>query len=149
MEEKPKASEVVPPDESKPNIRQASDKAEKSGRISGLIESMIVEASSRGNPLYGKMTEEHISTILEIAKNHDERQYNLLNQQQGIDSRDRKSERLYLFLSFFVMVSLVVVVLIVFQDKPEILVPSLTGIGGLAGGFLGGWGFGKGRRSED
>ena len=36
-------------------------------------------------------------------------------------------------------------ILILFRDRPDTLVPVMTGIGGLVGGFLGGWGFGRSR----
>ncbi len=29
------------------------------------------------------------------------------------------------------------------QEKPDVLIPALTGIGGFVSGFAGGWGFGR------
>ena len=51
--------------------------------------------------------------------------------------------RRYLFAGFIVLVILFIALLYFFEDKPDILIPALTGLGGLVSGFLGGFGFGK------
>ena len=45
-----------------------------------------------------------------------------------------------------IVAALVGGVLYVFREQPDVLIPLLTGIGGLGGGFLGGWGYGRRQR---
>ena len=95
------------------------------------------------NPLHQKMNEGHITQVLELAANHDERQYNLSNKAQTDESSESTSVRRYSFAAFFSLLALIIIILFLFSDKPDILIPLLTGIGGGSGGFLAGWGFGK------
>lgn len=91
------------------------------------------------NPLHKKMTDGHIDKVLDLAADHDKREYDLHqeSQQQG------RLTKWLSFAGFVLIVGLVVLVLVLFQDQPRVLVPTLTGIGGLSGGFLGGWGLGR------
>ena len=102
--------------------------------------------TSVGNPLHQKMTSEHISQVLDLAAKHDERQYNLHKTTVGNDHWEWIIGHAMGLVAFIVVVALVVVVLCLFRDKPEVLVPSLTGIGGFVGGFAGGWGLGSRRK---
>lgn len=108
-----------------------------------IMELMAVGMSTAGNPLHHKMTPEHISQVIEIASKHDERQYDLEKGNQDKDFSERQSIRRYGFFAFLIIAALTVIVLFLFRDKPEILIPVLTGLGGLVGGFLGGWGVGS------
>ncbi len=131
-------AEAVTPD----NVQQAMRKlAEK--RPEKLFEVMAMEMSSIGNPLHQKMTKEHISQVLDLAAKHDERQFNLHTTSQSNDFLEGKSNRAYCFSAFVLILFLTVVVLFLFKDKPEVLVPILTGLGGMISGFLGGWGLGR------
>lgn len=107
------------------------------------VMAMMGMGGSMANPLHHKMDSSHISKLIEIAANHDEREYNLRKKEQDNSSSSEKSNRRYFFAAFFIIVLFVVFLLILFEDHPEILIPALTGLGGLLGGFLGGWGFGK------
>ena len=95
------------------------------------------------NPLHQKMGPEHITQMLELAAKHDEREYDLQCRSGTDEACHQKSIRRYGFAYFTGIFILVCTVLILFKDKPEILVPVLSGIGGLVGGFLGGYGLGK------
>lgn len=108
-----------------------------------LMEFMAMEMSSNVNPLHSKMNQEHISQVLELASKHDERQYDLNKTSIGNEFDTGKSNRLYGFGVVLLAFIMTIVILILFKDKPEVLVPVLTGLGGFAGGFVGGWGFGK------
>lgn len=110
-----------------------------------FYEVMAMGMSSMTNPIHQKMTPEHISQVLDLAAKHDEREYDLHKKSQDNDFADRKADRAYCFGAFAIMFILVVTILWLFKDKTEVLIPSLTGVGGLAGGFLGGWGFGQKR----
>lgn len=76
---------------------EAKSAAEKLARKSPekLVEMMAMEMSSVGNPLYHRMTTEHISQVLDLASKHDERQYNLHRRSQENDFAERKSGRAY------------------------------------------------------
>jgi hypothetical protein len=95
------------------------------------------------NPLHQKMGPEHITQMLDLAAKHDERVYDLQCRSGTSDTVHQKSIRRYAFAYFAVIFALIITVLFLFKDKPEILVPVLSGIGGLVGGFLGGYGLGK------
>lgn len=131
-------AEAVSPDEVQQAVRKLAEK-----RPEKLVEFMAMEMSSVGNPLHHKMTKEHIAQVLDLAAKHDERQYNLHTTSQSNDFLEGKSNRAYCFSAFVLILFLTVVVLFLFKDKPEVLVPILTGLGGMIGGFLGGWGLGK------
>lgn len=100
------------------------------------------------NPLHQKMNEGHISQVLDLAANHDERQYNLHKNSQANRANENIADRRYTFGAFFILFLLIVVVLALFKDDPETLIPVMTGLGGLIGGFLGGWGFGRTRSNN-
>lgn len=121
-------------------IKKLSDKKPE---VASEFMAMMGMGGTMSNPLHHKMDSEHITKLLEIAADHDEREYELQKTAQRNSSSDRKSNRRYFFATFFIVVLLVVFLLYLFQDKPDILIPALTGLGGLVGGFLGGWGFGK------
>lgn len=100
------------------------------------------------NPLHQKMNEGHITQVLELAAKHDERQYNLHKDSQSARANDNVADRRYTFATFFILFLLIIAVLVLFKDNAETLVPVMTGIGGLIGGFLGGWGFGRSRSNN-
>lgn len=95
------------------------------------------------NPLHRKMDASHITQLLELAANHDEREFELQKQAQNNASTDRTADRRYYFGAFLVIAILFVILLVLFRDQPDILIPALTGLGGLVSGFLGGWGVGR------
>ncbi len=107
-----------------------------------LFEMMAVEMTSGGNPLHHRMNQEHISQVLELASRHDEREYELQKTSQQNAFEERSSNRLYCFLAFALILGLTVLVMFLFKEKPEVLIPVLTGLGGLFTGFVGGWGLG-------
>ncbi|MDE0154147.1 MAG: hypothetical protein OXS28_00840 [Gammaproteobacteria bacterium] len=101
------------------------------------------------NPLHQKMNEGHITQVLELVADHDERQYNLHKNSQANRANGNIAERRYTFATFIILIILVIVILVLFKDNPETLVPIMTGIGGLIGGFLGGWGFARSRHDNN
>lgn len=108
-----------------------------------LMEFMAMEMSSNVNPLHSKMNQEHISQVLDLASKHDERQYDLHKTSIGNEFDNGKSNRLYGLFGAILGIALVITILILFKDKPEVLIPVLSSLGGFAGGFAGGWGFAK------
>jgi hypothetical protein len=91
------------------------------------------------NPLAQKMTEGHITQMLDLAAKHDEREYDL----QCKSHSGTYSIRRYAFAAFVIVILLIGAILVLFRDKPEILVPVLSGIIGLVAGSIGGYGFGR------
>lgn len=134
----PSKPEFVVSDEVQRAVRKLAEKKPEK-----LFEFMSMEMSSVGNPLHPKMTQEHVSQVLELAAKHDERQYELHKNSQQNDYRDGKSIRAYTFSAFVLVLVLVVIVLVLYKDNPEVLIPILTGLGGLISGFLGGFGLGR------
>ena len=108
-----------------------------------LMEFMAMEMSSNINPLHNKMNQEHISQVLDLASKHDERQYDLHKISIANEFDNGKSNRLYGLFFAILGIALIITILILFRDKPEILFSVLSGLGGLASGFAGGWGFAK------
>jgi len=136
--EPPEADDTVFPDEAKSAAEKLAKKSPQK-----LVEMMAMEMSSIGNPLYQRMTTEHVSQVLDLATKHDERQYDLHRQSQENEFKERKANRAYCFSAFVIIIALTVLVLVLFRDQPQILIPVLTGLGGLIGGFIGGWGLGR------
>jgi len=126
-------------------IRSTIDKFSRAEpqMASSLVEMMGMGMMPMSNPLHQKMEGSHITQLLELAAKHDEREYDLRKTSQSDGAEGRRSDRRYYFASFFVVVVLVVVLLVMFKDQPDILIPALTGLGGLISGFIGGWGVGK------
>jgi|GEM_PF-1874663 len=108
-----------------------------------LFEFMAMEMSGMGNPLQHKMNSEHISQILQLAVQHDENQFAIVKQSQENEKHEKISNRRYLFTGFIIIAVIVLIVLFLFKEQPQTLVPVLTGLGGLISGFLGGFGLGK------
>ena len=131
------------PDARIPDEVQSAVKKLAEQRPEKIMEIMAMEMSSVGNPLHHKMTPEHISQVLDLAAKHDERQYDLHKTSQTNEFTDNKSNKAYCFSAFVIVIILTVIVLFLFKDTPTVLVPILTGLGGLISGFLGGWGVGK------
>lgn len=132
--------ESIETEEVEEAIKKLSDKKPE---VASEFMAMMGMSGSMSNPLHHKMDSSHITKLLEIAADHDKREYELQKNSQSNSSSDRTSNRRYFFATFVIVVLLVVFLLYLFKDQPEILIPSLTGLGGLVGGFLGGWGFGK------
>jgi len=105
--------------------------------------STTMEMGSIVNPLHQKITEEHISRALDLVAQNDKRSYESHENAINKEFEDRKSVRRYSFAIFLCLLALVVIVLLLFKNSPDILVPALTAIISFSGGFLGGWGFGK------
>jgi hypothetical protein len=137
--------EAGPEQDVEPQLKSALEKLsrDKPGSVTEIFSMMGVGPA--GNPLHRKMTENHITQVLDLASQHDEREYNLHKAAQEQDAENGKSSRRYVFATFIVVAMLVALILILFKDKPDVLVPILTGFGGLVGGFLGGFGYGQSR----
>lgn len=127
----PEGPAPKPPPVAETPAGRAVEKLAKESRV--FSEAVLhMSGSLGGSPLQGKITSEHITQTLDLAAKQDERRFVLA-------SRDRA----WRFASLIVVAALLVTVLLLFQNKPDVLVPVLTGIGGFLGGFAGGWGYAK------
>ena len=111
--------------------------------VSEMVSTSISMAGSIGNPVLQRVNEEHISQSLQIASQHDERRHDLLRRDQENDAASETANRRYAFTVFVVVVIALGLLLWGLNDKPDILIPVLTGFLGFASGALGGYGFGK------
>lgn len=134
--------------ESEADIQIALEKLskEKPNKVTEIMAMMGV--GPMPNPLHQKMNEGHMTQVLELAAKHDEREYNLHRNSQSNRANENTAERRYTFATFTILIILVIVILALFKNNPESLVPILTGVGGLIGGFLGGWGFARARHNQ-
>ena len=104
-----------------------------------IIEMMVGMGSISGNPLHHKMNEKHIDKLIDLASNQFDKSYDLEKRSQEFEHSDIQSTQKYTFWSFSLCIAILIFILIWFKDKPEILVPVLTGLAGLIGGY----GYGK------
>ena len=137
-----KEGQPVPQDPKAQELESALQKlSEEKPRF--LQEMMAMGFSSVGNPLHQKMTSEHITQVLTLATAHDERQYNLTKQTNDNEAIQKTSSRRYFFAGFVLICAITVIILILFQNQPQVLIPALTGLGGFVSGAAAGFGLGK------
>ena len=109
-----------------------------------FFEFMSMETiAGAGNPLHQKMTKEHIAQVIDLATRHDERQYNLLKNSQENEHSSGFSIRRYLFWGTSVVLVVIVCIILILKDNVDVLLPVLSGLGGLFAGLIGGIGIGK------
>jgi hypothetical protein len=92
------------------------------------------------NPLQQKMNGEHITKVLELAADHDERQYDIAKTSQQNESRGATQRMVFYGFVVLVIVGLFSFVMYTFKDQPSVLIPVLSGFGGFVSGLLGGLG---------
>lgn len=129
-------------------IAEVSKTLEQISQEEPEIVSEILAMSKMGivsNPLYEKLTEEHLGKIVDLAVSHDNNQFNLFKQSQENRFTENTSNKRYTFVYFLCAILSFFAIILIFKDQPEILIPALSGFTGLAGGFLAGFGFGKSR----
>lgn len=114
----------------------------KPERIAEITETLMMTGSFP-NPLQRKLNETHITQVIDLALKHDERQYELRITANQNGFQGSISQRRYLFAGFLCLIGLIVLILFLFKDQPNTLIPVLTGLGGFFTGAAGGFGFGK------
>jgi len=139
------AESVANGDDGEPGNQEVRDAIRKLGdQKPELIQEMLAFGSAPvGHPLHHKMNDGHISTILDLAVKHDEREFELAKGQQNYQA----SSRWFRIAVFVLILVFVVILLAIFRDDREILVPLVTGLLGFAGGFGGGWGLARHERN--
>ena len=68
-------------------------------------------------------------------------EFEIYKTEQKNSNTQEHFERAAHLIFFLVFVGLVVFILWTFKDKPAVLVPILTGVGGIVAGFMGGLGY--------
>ena len=84
-----------------------------------------------------KITEEHITKMLALEEKGMETQY-----------KENNSNRVFIIVIAVLLIGLVVTILVLFRDKPDMVEKILYAVGGLVAGFGGGYGYGKSKRGE-
>ncbi len=110
---------------------------------SALVEMMSFAGSGMMNPLHSKMEPQHITQALTLAADHDQREFTLQTTRETNQTTEKRSIRRYVFAGLVLFVALIVFTMWLFRSQPQVLTPILTGIIGLASGFLGGLGIGR------
>ncbi len=103
----------------------------------------MARMGSMPNPLHDKLSEEHIGKIVDLAVSHDKNQFEIYKDGQENEFQERKTDKKYQAFYFLAVIASFFAIIIIFKDQPNILIPILTGFGGLVGGFLAGIGYGK------
>lgn len=101
------------------------------------------------NPIHQKVNESHITLVLQAAKEAAANEFRLKKDQQNIDWKQSISDRVFELVVLAAFVGMIVFVIRTFQNQTTILVPILTGVGGLFTGFLAGIGYGKRAKPSD
>jgi len=108
-----------------------------------VITEMMGMVGSMANPLQQKMNEGHITQALNLAVQHDQNEFKLKEKQMGIEAAHGLQDRVFHGCLFLVFVVLLVITLFLFRHDPTVLLPILTGVGGLGTGFVGGMGYSR------
>ena len=126
-----------------PNVGEVLQKL-SADRPAEVREMMAMMGSGPlSNPLHEKLNSEHITQVLELAASHDERQYKLHSQNQKDGKEDRTASRRYSFGGMVLVLAVFLILVATFKDSPNVLIPMITGFGGLVSGFIGGLGLGR------
>ena len=146
------AEEQTSPDAAQPEARTASQPAPAERRAvpaspgdgpsdqRGVVKGIAAHISmSEGSPdpIKEKVTAEHITMTLNMAGEHDEREFQLLK--QGEDRRD--SNRWFGLAIFIIAVIAICWLCHALKDDKDLLKQVLTGVFSFAAGALGGYGF--------
>jgi hypothetical protein len=94
--------------------------------------------------LVERMNPEHVTLALE-----NEKQAELHNYQKAeLEHKDNNSNRIFLLALALAIVGLIVTILVLFRDRPEMVEKILYAAGGLLAGAVGGYGYGKSKREK-
>ena len=138
----PNPTDDAAPAAATPKVERALEKLSRE-RPETMVEMMAVMGSGMLSPLQNKMDAEHISKVLALTSEHDAREFQLAQTKEGNTASDRTSTRRYVFAAFVLVMILLAIILFLFKEHSEILLPLVTGITGLGAGILAGFGIGK------
>ena len=96
------------------------------------------------NSLEDRMNAEHVTQKLEIDRQTEDHRF----QKAKLEHNKNIIDRLFSFLAVLVVAGLIATILVLFRDNPEMVEKILVAVGGLIAGAIGGYGFGKSKRSE-
>ncbi len=108
-----------------------------------------VALSIGGNPMVDKVTAEHIATSLELAKSREMHEYELRKQAADHDHERSGSDRRFEVFVIALLAGILLILVVVFRDKPAVLTPLITAVASGFAGFLGGNGYGRSRAAKD
>jgi len=105
------------------------------------IQQVMAYQGPASNPILSKVNEQHISEAIEFAKTTEEHHFQLAKREQDTE----RSNRWFGLAAFLVAATLLIALVWLLKDKPDVLLPTLSGIAGLLAGLLGGYGWGRSR----
>lgn len=130
-EENPKKRDESP----EPEVPEGKPLTPKAPSNSELYQYLFQMEEMTHDPRYEfteRLTEAHIDKLLDIERDGEQLEY-----------KDRNWQRGFFMISFLILVGFLITVLVLFRDKPNVLAPIISGVGGLISGFIGGIGYGK------
>jgi len=97
----------------------------------------MMNANMREPSLADKFTPENIDKALDIQKDG-----------MQLEHKDNNTNRLFMLAVILVIAAIIVTILVLFRDNPDMVEKILYAAGGLLAGAVGGYGYGKSKRSE-
>ena len=131
-----------------PGPQPASEPAAVAGAEAALLHYFTSQAAAAG-PLIDqafarRVRPEHLAQLLDYFKLREQ------NRHKEVTGRVRTQPAVVVIVIVTVLVfTLLFGWLALGYGRPELVVPVLTGVGGLVGGAIGGYGYGFGRASKD
>ena len=103
---------------------------------------LLMQGQSKS--LVDRMNPEHVTQALENEKQAELHQFQIAE----LEHRDNNNNRLFLLALVLVVTGIIVTILVLFRSNPEMVEKILVAVGGLIAGAIGGYGFGKSKRSK-
>lgn len=139
-EEKPPEDEIIEPEIMKDIPPEYHDKFREGFKeIAKMTSFEMMSIGPQFNPIFKKLTPEHIDKMIEYSDKDDER-----------NLKFEKFHRRFLLIPFFTLIAVFLFLLIWLIDvDKQMLIDILWALGGFAGGLGTGWGLGSRRRSSN
>lgn len=117
---------------------------EMSPEVRKHVEKFMISSVQMGgvvkseNAISKKITEEHITAYLNGSK------------EQMLEAyKEEHEDKIFKAIILFIVLAFIVVVILLLKNTPDIMEKVLYTLGGLLGGALGGYGYGKSKRDDD
>jgi len=105
---------------------------------------LMMQGTRESSALVERMNPEHVTQALENERQAELHQF----QKAELEHKGNNSNRLFMFAVVLVVMGLIVTILVLFRNQPEMVEKILVATGGLIAGALGGYGFGKSKRDK-
>lgn len=101
--------------------------------------------SGMQSPFEKHITAEHVKQVLDTAAQHDNNEFELIKDATKREHDSLKLQIICGLIGLGLILLALVIVLLVYKQKPEAIAPLITGFGGLLAGGVGGYGAGVAR----